>query len=184
MWERYQSLARTVRERIAPVLAIPLTGGVALDFWSHPYPNNQFSRLLPHLLSGTEADLARRTTIAAIPKIGPALSTHIGNFGYSAAMMIPITYFGIKVKEYGKSKDSKVIETIGDIIPFVGFLGIVAINILAERMASNHTQFWGDLLFGLGGAIMAHVVTKGARERFQTKDQQATVEINRSSMVS
>ena len=75
-------------------------------------------------------------------------------------------------KEYGKSKESKFIETVGDIIPFVGFIGIVAINLVAEGMASNDSQFWGDLLFGLGGTVTAQIVTQGTLSRFITKRNQ------------
>jgi len=171
MWERYQSWSRSIKEKVAPVLAIPLTAGVAMDLWSHPIPNNQVG-LLSHLLRGTEADLARRATIASIPEIGEVLSTHIGNFGYSAALMIPISAIGSIVKEYGRSKENRIVETVGDIIPFVGFIGIVAINLVAEGMASNDSQFWGDLLFGLGGTVTAQIVTQGTLSRFITKRNQ------------
>lgn len=168
MTERPQSLIRRTRERITPVLAIPLVAGVALDIWSHPNANTK-QEFWSHLFEGNKADIARRKIIESIPEIGPTIAVHIGNFGNSAAMMIPFTYAGYKIKEYGKSKESKIIETIGDLTPLAGFLAIVTINVIAENMNPNNPQKGGDLLFGLAGALLAHTVTQGALERVQTK---------------
>lgn len=171
MKERPQSLIRRTRERLTPFLAIPLATGVALDFWSHPNANTK-QELWSHLIEGNKADLTRRKLIESIPEIGPMIADHIGNFGNSAAMMIPFTVAGYAIKEFGKSRESKIIETIGDLTPLAGLIAIVSINLIAENMRPENPQKSGDILFGLAGAILAHVVAQGTFDRIQTRNQE------------
>lgn len=168
MSEQYQILARKSREFFAPILAIPLVVGVITDFWSHPNENPK-KEFWTHLIEGNKAEIARRNIITSIPEIGPTIAAHIGNFGNSAAMMIPFTAAGFAIKEYGKSKESRVIETLGDLTPLVGLLTIIAINLIAENMHPENPQIIGDLIFGLGGALLANTTTQGIMERYQTK---------------
>ena len=163
-----------------------LAAGVAADFWSHPNAADQAD-----LLNGFElidiaqmyprADLARRAQLADIPVIGPAVADHIGNFGFSSALMIPLTAFGFALTEYGHSIDNEIVAALGEIIPVAGLLAVAAINLSAEGFSLENTQFLventqfaGDVLFGIGGAFLTHLATQGALERFQTKKMAAT----------
>jgi hypothetical protein len=168
MWEKYRQIARNTREKLAPTFFVPaLVTGVLTDFWSHP--NQGAEPIFTNLIGFPKADITRRTTLAHIPQIGPAIADHIGNFGLSAAMMIPISATGFAVKEYGRTHENKIIEMIGEIIPIAGLAAIVIGNIAVEQATYDNHQMLGDVLFGIAGILGGHLATYGALERFQTK---------------
>lgn len=110
--------------------------------------------------------------ISQIPGIGPELASHIGNFGPSAAAMIPFSILGFAVNEYGKSIGSKNMEKLGAAIPILGLLTIVALNIAAEQLNPGSSQYLGDIQSGITGALLAHLTTTGIFERTFTKLRQ------------
>ncbi len=167
MSEKPRSVTRRIREAASPYLAWPLLTGIALDYWSHPY-SNQETDLYLRILTGSKADLERRAWISEIPAIGPDLAKHIGNFGPSAAAMIPFSMLGFAVREYGKSIESKNIENIGNVIPMLGLMVIVSLNIAAENLHPGSAQYLGDIQFGIAGALLSHATTTGILERTQT----------------
>lgn len=140
----------TIWERLAGPTTALVGVASATDFLTH-YTNGR-------------AILERRLLLAQFA--GDPIANHIGNFGHSAAIMIPFTLASELLHHQAEVRHSRTLETVANVLPVLGFAFAATVNLIAELTAPVYSQLTGDLLFGLGAAVLAHVATRGAMQRF------------------
>ncbi len=144
------SRRRSFVETFAPLTTLMVGLATATDFLTHR-PDGR-------------AIIWRRQLLAELTS--DTYAKHIGNFGHSVATMIPFTLASEVLHRVAEERNSPAIETVANILPFLGFIFTAGLNLYVESVTPHNTQAFGDILFGLGGMFLAHVATRGAMQRW------------------
>jgi hypothetical protein len=130
---------------------------------------------------GTDTDFATheangRAILALRHQLPPFIGEHIGNWGYSAAIIIPFAL----MSEYMRNSDSERMQSSANYVLFAGFLVCVLANLYAETFQGSklilfdNSQFGMDFFFGITAGLCSASAAIGAVDRLMKQQSQVT----------